>query len=38
MASGEGIDFLIDTFCGSGLFALSAASKFQSVYGVVDLT
>ena len=37
MASGDDIDFLIDTFCGCGLFALSAAFKFKSVFGVVEL-
>eukprot|EP01031_Cornospumella_fuschlensis_P030730 gene30730-37130_t len=26
--------YLIDTYCGSGLFALSSAGSFQSVYGV----
>lgn len=33
-ATASGATFLIDAYCGSGLFALSAASRFQSVSGV----
>jgi len=33
-ARGDGCDHLVDTYCGSGLFALSAAKHFQSVHGV----
>lgn len=33
-AIGHGCKHLVDTYCGSGLFALSAAKHFQSVYGV----
>ena len=33
-AVGHGCKHLVDTYCGSGLFALSAAKHFQSVYGV----
>lgn len=28
------IEYLIDTYCGSGLFAICGASEFKSVYGV----
>lgn len=33
-ARGHGCKHLVDTYCGSGLFALSAAKHFQSVYGI----
>lgn len=33
-ASGSGARFLVDAYCGSGLFALSAASAFESVVGI----
>ncbi|KAJ1407252.1 S-adenosyl-L-methionine-dependent methyltransferase [Ochromonadaceae sp. CCMP2298] len=33
-AAGHGCRFLIDTYCGSGLFSLCAADQFQHVYGV----
>ncbi|HVU36180.1 MAG TPA: class I SAM-dependent RNA methyltransferase [Opitutaceae bacterium] len=33
-AAGTGARFLIDAYCGSGLFALSAASAFDRVAGV----
>jgi 23S rRNA (uracil1939-C5)-methyltransferase/tRNA (uracil-5-)-methyltransferase len=33
-ASGSGARFLVDAYCGSGLFALSAASAFERVAGV----
>ena len=33
-AAGDGCVHLIDTYCGSGLFAISAANQFQSVFGV----
>ena len=33
-ALGFGCSHLIDTYCGSGLFALSAARYFKTVYGV----
>jgi tRNA/tmRNA/rRNA uracil-C5-methylase (TrmA/RlmC/RlmD family) len=33
-ASGEAPSFLIDCYCGSGLFAVSAASKFQLCVGI----
>ncbi|MCH8473901.1 MAG: class I SAM-dependent RNA methyltransferase [Opitutales bacterium] len=33
-AGGQDINYLLDAYCGSGLFALSAASKFQEVEGV----
>lgn len=34
MAKGDGCNHLLDAFCGSGLFALSAAAHFQTVHGV----
>lgn len=34
MASMSNCDFLIDAYCGSGLFALSASPHFKSVFGV----
>lgn len=34
MAQGDGCDRLIDAYCGSGLFALSAAKYFKTVHGV----
>ncbi len=33
-ASGDGIDYLVDTYCGVGLFALSLAGRFTQVRGV----
>jgi 23S rRNA (uracil1939-C5)-methyltransferase/tRNA (uracil-5-)-methyltransferase len=33
-ARGEGIRFLVDAYCGSGLFALSLARHFEKVAGV----
>jgi len=33
-AAGSGARFLVDAYCGSGLFALSAASAFERVAGV----
>jgi len=33
-AAASGARFLVDTYCGSGLFALSAASAFERVAGV----
>lgn len=33
-AAGDECDFLIDAYCGSGLFALSAASRFKKVLGI----
>jgi len=33
-AAGSGARFLVDAYCGSGLFALSAASAFEQVAGV----
>ena len=33
-AKGEGIDDLVDAYCGGGLFALSAAASFSRVTGV----
>jgi tRNA/tmRNA/rRNA uracil-C5-methylase (TrmA/RlmC/RlmD family) len=33
-ASGSGARFLVDAYCGSGLFALSSASAFQQVVGI----
>ena len=33
-ASGEGLDCLVDAYCGGGLFALSAARNFEKVMGV----
>lgn len=33
-AVGHGCNFLIDAYCGSGLFALCSASQFRAVYGV----
>jgi len=33
-SEGSACKYLIDAYCGSGLFALSAAPLFQSVYGV----
>ncbi|MCF7689614.1 MAG: class I SAM-dependent RNA methyltransferase [Cephaloticoccus sp.] len=33
-ACASGARFLVDTYCGSGLFALSAAEKFERVAGV----
>ena len=32
--SGEGIDNLVDAYCGVGLFALSCADNFKSVTGI----
>lgn len=38
-ASGPGLHTLLDTYCGSGLFALCAAPRFAAVYGVeISLT
>ena len=34
MAQGDGCKVLIDAYCGSGLFALSAANHFESIYGI----
>lgn len=34
MVISSGCDYLIDTYCGSGLFALSAAKHFLKVYGI----
>jgi len=33
-AAGSGARFLVDAYCGSGLFALSAASAFERVAGI----
>jgi tRNA/tmRNA/rRNA uracil-C5-methylase (TrmA/RlmC/RlmD family) len=33
-AAGSGAKFLVDAYCGSGLFALSCASAFEKVAGV----
>lgn len=33
-AADEGIPFLVDAYCGSGLFALTAASRFEQVLGI----
>ncbi len=33
-AAASGVDFLVDAYCGSGLFALSLAGNFQRVAGV----
>ena len=33
-AAGSGAKFLVDAYCGSGLFALSCASAFQKVAGI----
>ena len=33
-AKSEGARFLVDAYCGSGLFALSAAASFEQVAGV----
>lgn len=33
-ATGEGIRYLVDAYCGSGLFALSLARHFEQVAGV----
>lgn len=33
-AAGGGCEFLIDAYCGSGLFALSAAQRFKKVLGI----
>ena len=33
-AAGSGARFLVDAYCGSGLFALSAASVFERVAGI----
>lgn len=33
-AAGEGIRFLVDAYCGSGLFALSLARHFERIAGV----
>lgn len=33
-AVGHGCKYLVDAYCGSGLFALSAARHFQAVYGI----
>lgn len=30
----DGEEFLVDAYCGSGLFALSLAKKFKKVLGV----
>lgn len=30
----EGVDYLVDAYCGSGLFCLSAASEFNEVVGI----
>ena len=34
VAQGDGCNKLIDAYCGSGLFALSAARYFESVHGI----
>ena len=33
-ATGDGCTNLIDTYCGSGLFALCASNQFEQVYGI----
>eukprot|EP01041_Mallomonas_annulata_P005084 gene5084-10176_t len=33
-AQGHNCDHLIDTYCGSGLFALTASSHFKFIYGI----
>ena len=33
-AAGEGIRYLVDAYCGSGLFALCLAARFEKVVGV----
>ncbi len=33
-AAAPGIRYLVDTYCGSGLFALSAAKRFEKVLGI----
>ena len=33
-AEPEGVSYLVDAYCGSGLFALTAASRFVAVMGV----
>lgn len=33
-AAAPGIKYLVDTYCGSGIFALSAARKFEKVLGI----
>lgn len=33
-AASGGMRFLVDTYCGSGLFALTAASRFEKVIGI----
>lgn len=33
-AAAPGIRFLVDTYCGSGLFALNAARRFEKVLGI----
>lgn len=33
-AAGDGCAYLIDAYCGSGLFALSAAKQFKKVLGI----
>jgi len=34
LCKGKGSRFLIDAYCGSGLFSLCAAADFEAVYGV----
>ena len=34
MAQGDGCNLLVDAYCGSGLFALSASKLFDFVYGI----
>jgi 23S rRNA (uracil1939-C5)-methyltransferase/tRNA (uracil-5-)-methyltransferase len=34
LAKDSGAKYLVDAYCGSGLFALSAAKHFESVYGI----
>ena len=34
VAAGPGITYLVDCFCGSGLFSLSLAARFQEVIGI----
>lgn len=33
-AQGHGCEYLIDTYCGSGLFALTSSTHFKFVYGI----
>jgi 23S rRNA (uracil1939-C5)-methyltransferase/tRNA (uracil-5-)-methyltransferase len=34
LAKDSGAKYLVDAYCGSGLFALSAAKHFENVYGI----